>query len=402
MSPDPHGSPATTEELLVELRRRVEQRRQGGEYPLGLEDELDARFRRIASQHVGDIETVRVRLLHLESTLGFAVDRIPTGSEQPAGELAHKVIRKAFSRQTQGVFEQLRPFAEAVRDALSALLAVLETPGTHEHADLDGRLETVLERLAAIERAPASTAAGSPEIVQLLARLERLEAAERRREFKPWFSNSRFEEEFRGSREKLLEQYRSLADRFKGLSPVLDIGCGRGEFLELLNEGGSEAIGIELDPELVRECTERGLRAEVGDALHRIASEVDSSLGGIVLIQVVEHLTSQEVVDLIPLAFDKLQPGGRIVIETVNPQSLYVFAHSLYVDPTHYKPVHPAYLNFLFREAGFENVEIEWRAKPGASEAMDLPVGDESLNANLEKLDQLVYGPQDYAVIATR
>jgi SAM-dependent methyltransferase len=402
MSSDPAGPQATTEELLAELRTRVDERRESGAYPDGLEDELQARFRRIALQHVGDIEAVRVSLLHLESTLGFGVSRIPTASNQPGGEIAHKVMRKAFSRQTQGLIEQMRPFAEAVRDALKALMAVLETPGTHEHADLDGRLDTLLEHMAALERAPSGGAPANAEMAHLMARVERLEAAEQRRAFTPWFSNARFEEEFRGSRAELLEHYRTLAGRFEGLAPVLDVGCGRGEFLELLADIGSEAIGVEIDPELVRECTERGLRADLGDALHRIASEVDASLGGIVLIQVIEHLTAQEVVDLVPLAFDKLQPGGKIVIETVNPQSLYVFAHSLYVDPTHYKPVHPAYLDFLFREAGFEQVEIEWRAMPDSRDALDLPAGDEGVAGNLEKLNRLIYGPQDYAIVATR
>lgn len=402
MSPDPEGAPASTDELVAELRRRVEERRNAGDYPDGLEDELDSRFRRIASQQVGDIEAVRVSLLHLESTLGFAVARIPTQSEQPGGELAHKVMRKAFGRQTQGIIEQVRPFAEAVRDALRALAAVLETPGTHEHADLEGRLETVLERMAALERAPAGAAGHNPDLAALMSRVERLEAAEERRAFDPWFGNARFEEVFRGSREELLEHYRTLAARFEGLGPVLDIGCGRGEFLELLAEVGAEGIGVEIDPALVRECEERGLRAELGDALARIAGEVDGSLGGIVLIQVVEHLTAQEVADLIPLAFEKLKPGGRIIIETVNPQSLYVFAHSLYADPTHYKPVHPAYLDFLCKEAGFEAIEIEWRAPPPPSDALEVPAGEGSVATNFEKLSSLVYGPQDYAIIATR
>lgn len=402
MSPDAEGAHASTDELVAELRRRVEERRNAGDYPDGLEDELDSRFRRIASQQVGDIEAVRVSLLHLESTLGFAVARIPTTSEQPGGELAHKVMRKAFGRQTQGIIEQVRPFAEAVRDALRALAAVLETPGTHEHADLEGRLETVLERMAALERAPAGSSGHNPDLAALMARVERLEAAEERRAFDPWFGNARFEEVFRGRREQLLEHYRSLAVRFEGLGPVLDIGCGRGEFLELLAEVGAEGIGIEIDPALVRECKERGLRAELGDALARIAGEVDGSLGGIVLIQVVEHLTAQEVADLIPLAFEKLKPGGKIVIETVNPQSLYVFAHSLYADPTHYKPVHPAYLDFLCKEAGFETIEMEWRAPPDPHDALEVPAGEGAVATNFEKLSALVYGPQDYAIIATR
>ena len=400
MSPDSAG-PGPSEELLARLRQRVEERRQQGSYPAGLEDELDAGFQRLTAHRQGDLEAVRVALLHLESTLGFSVARIPTGSDQPGGELAHKALRKAFGRQAQGIFEQTRNFAEAVRDALNALVAVLETPGTHEHADIDGRLAAVLERVAELDRAPALRS--DVAVANLEARLERLEAAEARRSFTPWFSNERFEEVFRGSRDQLLEHYRELAALFTGLEPVVDVGCGRGEFLELLAEVGSDAVGIEVDPVLVEACVARGLRAEQDDAIHHIASAPDGSLGGIVLIQVVEHLRSQEVVDLVPLAFEKLKPGGKILIETVNPQSLYVFAHSLFVDPTHDKPVHPAYLDFLFREAGFEDVILDWRALPGADDALDLDAVEPGpTRDNLGKLDRIVFGPQDYAIVATR
>ncbi|HMC53321.1 MAG TPA: hypothetical protein VKI64_11220, partial [Acidimicrobiales bacterium] len=97
---------------------------------------------------------------------------------------------------------------------------------------------------------------------------------------------------------------------------------------------------------------------------------------------------------------------GRIVVETVNPQSLYVFAHSLHLDPTHKAVVHPAYLSFLFREAGFAEVEMEWRSPPPEDEVLeDVPGGGElekHLNANLARLNQLLFAPQDYALVVTR
>ena len=106
------------------------------------------------------------------------------------------------------------------------------------------------------------------------------------------------------------------------------------------------------------------------------------------------------------LARDKLRSKGRIVVETVNPQSLYVFAHSLHLDPTHKAVVHPAYLSFLFREAGFAEVEMEWRSPPPEDEVLeDVPGGGElekHLNANLARLNQLLFAPQDYALVVTR
>ena len=127
----------------------------------------------------------------------------------------------------------------------------------------------------------------------------------------------------------------------------------------------------------------------------------DESLGGLVLIQVVEHLTPQEVVDLVDLATAKVRPGGQVFVETVNPQSLYVFAHAFYVDPTHLRPVHPAYLMFLFKEAGFASVAIDWRSPPPADDVIT-EVGDPAAAANNRRLNELLFAPQDYLLVATR
>jgi O-antigen chain-terminating methyltransferase len=87
----------------------------------------------------------------------------------------------------------------------------------------------------------------------------------------------------------------------------------------------------------------------------------------------------------------------------VNPQSLYVFAHSLYVDPTHDKPVHPAFLDFLFREAGFEDISIEWRAMPEDADSLDLDALEPGpMRENLSRIDRLLFAAQDYALVATR
>ena len=399
MADDNSAPPRRTQELVEELRRRVDERRRTGAYPVGLEENLDSHFRRIVAQRTGDVEMAKAAVARVQSTIAFTRARIPVGSDVPAGAFAHRAVGKLVSRQTQGVLEQVEDFANAVLDALTAMLGVLEVPGTHEHADLASQLDALLERVTDLLRVEAGPEAV---VAELLDRVARLEAAAARQRFDPWFSNARFEEAFRGAPEELLNPYRDLAEHFVGCTPVLDIGCGRGEFLELLAEKGVEGRGVELDPELVALATAQGLRVEHGDGLERLASEADGSLGGIVLIQVIEHLTPQEVLDLVAMAHAKLREGGRIIVETVNPQSLYVFAHSLYVDPTHARPVHPAYLDFLFREAGFPHVEIHWRALP--EDRLETPGAEagEAVAANVRRLNDLVFGPQDYAILALR
>jgi SAM-dependent methyltransferase len=390
---------ASTEELLTQLRERVEDRRRRGDYPPGLEEDLESHFRRIATHgRSRDLEQVRSSLLAMESRMAFTRGRIHAESELPGGSVVHRSVAKVVGRQTQGVLDQMRLFAESVRETFEALLDLLEMPSDHVHADLVEQLDGALDRLAAFERTP-----GEPRVVvaELERRIGQLEAAEARRHFDPWFGNDRFEAEFRGGRDELLDRYRGLAAELAGCAPVLDVGCGRGEFLELLAEIDVDATGVDIDPHLVEAAKRRDLNVEQADGIEWLAGEVDDSLGGLVTIQVVEHLSAQQVADLVRLAAAKLRRGGKAIVETVNPQSLYVFAHSFYVDPTHVHPVHPGYLAFLFREAGFADVRIEWRSEPGSEEILH-GIDDGAMNENIERLNRLLFGPQDYALIAIR
>jgi SAM-dependent methyltransferase len=188
--------------------------------------------------------------------------------------------------------------------------------------------------------------------------------------------------------------------------PVVDLGFGRGEFLDLLRERGIECSGVEVDDALVREVRQRGHDVETGDAVAWLASAVDGSLGGISLIQVIEHLTPRRREEVVALAARKLRRGGRLVVETLNPQSLYIFARAFYADPTHVTPVHPAYLLFLVEHAGFSGVTIEWRSDPPRDEVLEAAGGSSDIDRvhdeNVRRLNSLLFAPQDYAIIATR
>ncbi len=124
------------------------------------------------------------------------------------------------------------------------------------------------------------------------------------------------------------------------------------------------------------------------------------------MIQVIEHLSPQHVIDVVRLAAEKVRPGGRVIVETVNPTSLYTYAHAFWVDPDHVRPVHPNYLGFLFAEAGFATVERVDRSPVPADESLEQIPGDDELskrlNANFDRINSLLFGPQDYAIVATR
>ena len=405
MSDEPSASSTVDIGTLVdELRARVEQRQREGYYPSDLARELHEHFLRISHQRsVPDLDVLRLQLDELDAAGSFTQARIPLDSALPGGQKLHALVAKAVARQTQGVLQQMQQFSDVLRSAMRTMLAALEEPHAHVHADLVGQLDSLFERIAAFERGPIDDGSAA---ASLRARVEVLESAEASRRFSPFFGNEQFEEHFRGTREEMVDRYRDLAAELDGYSPVLDIGCGRGEFLEALSALGIDASGVEIDGTLVDACRERGYSVEHADGLEFLASRDDGSLGGLVLIQVIEHLTRQQAVELVALAAEKVRPNGRVVIETVNPQSLYVFAHSFYVDPTHTQPVHPAYLKFLFEQAGFRESRIEWRSVPPADDVLqdvvlEGPAG-EVLSENIARLNRLLFAPQDYAIIVTR
>lgn len=395
------GGPETPDiaELVADLERTAAARRAAGSYPPGLEDDLEAHFRRIVThrviQDLGELDTRLDRLLALP---GLTPDRIGESSDLPGGAVLHRAIGRVLARQAQGILEQVEEVAGAVKSVLEELVRLIRQPNTHLHPDLIGQVDAVQERLSALERQPAASPAGAAELSR---RVEGLEAREAARRFRPSFSWRDFDDEFRGTREEIKDRYRDLVGQLDGAGPVMDIGCGRGEFLELLAEAGVEARGVELDAELAADASARGLDVEVGDGLEALGRTEDASLGGLVLVQVVEHLGGPGVLNLVSLAADKLRPGGRLVIETVNPQSLYVYARAFYLDPTHDRPIHPLYLRFLARQAGFRQIDLQWRSPPPAGEELS-PVGDPGIDANLERINAVLFAPQDYALVAVR
>lgn len=391
----------TADDLVNELRARVEARRRSGAYPAGLEEDLNAHYRRIVANRPNREPVDVSGPADRAAAAGrFGVGKIALESQLPAGQVLHRTIARVINRQIGGVLQQMQQFADPVVESLGALATSVEELRREVGVEMASHLDTLYEHVASYERA----------LIGPLERLEglsrRVEALETATRFRPWYASESFEDEFRGSEEELLERYRDLAERLRPHAPVLDFGCGRGEFLLLLDEFGVDARGVDLDADLVKSATERSLKVEQGDGLEVLKDVDDGSLGALVLIQVVEHLSAQQTLDLVSLAAQKVRPGGKVMVETVNPQSLYVYAHAFYLDPTHVKPVHPSYLSFLFREAGFETVAIDWRSPtPEADTLEEVPETSElekRLNENIRRLNQLLFAPQDYLVTATR
>jgi SAM-dependent methyltransferase len=221
-----------------------------------------------------------------------------------------------------------------------------------------------------------------------------------------------FEDVFRGSSEDIRARQRDYADRFAGAADVLDIGCGRGELLELLRERGVPARGVEANPEMAGVCRARGLDVRDGDALSFLEGLPDESLGGLVALQVVEHLEPDYLQQLIQVAHAKLRPGAPIVLETINAACWVAFFESYIRDITHVRPLHPDTLKFLVVAAGFQGVDVHFRspvAEQGRLQPIAVPEapGDladlaRTFNANVERLNARLFTYLDYAVIGAK
>jgi SAM-dependent methyltransferase len=220
------------------------------------------------------------------------------------------------------------------------------------------------------------------------------------------FDYAGFEERFRGSEEDIKERQQIYVQYFEGRENVIDIGCGRGEFLELLRERGITARGVDLDLDMILLCREKGLDVALEDAFACLGALPDDSAGGIFAAQVIEHLHPRRVIELAKLCHRKLRPGSVLVFETPNPTCLAVFADSFYKDPSHVQPAHPDAMQFLFEATGFDGIELKFLAPVDPSRRIPVlraPGADlEQFNQGIERLNALLFGFQDYAVIGRK
>ena len=189
-----------------------------------------------------------------------------------------------------------------------------------------------------------------------------------------------FENQFRGTAEEIkhkqtryLPFLAALAQAFTEPLDILDIGCGRGEWLRLLAPLNYQAKGIDLSQTMVDYCRLDDLEAEQGEALSYLARQADNSLHVISAFHVIEHLDFEQLVSLFDHCLRVLKPGGKIIFETPNPENITVGAYSFYIDPTHKNPLPPISVEFIARQRGFSRVDIyryNPREEPGESSAI--------------------------------
>ena len=210
-----------------------------------------------------------------------------------------------------------------------------------------------------------------------------------------------FENRFRGTRSEIRKRIRFYLPILKESNagapgrPVLDVGCGRGEWLELLLENDLEGVGVDMNGAMVAQCRERSLTAIQAEALGHLRSLPENSQGAVTGFHIIEHLSLETLIDLTSETFRVLQPGGVAIFESPNCKNLVVGACNFNIDPTHRNPVFPETASFILETQGFDNIQLEYLSPVQTSNAKAIP------NEFVE-LRQLLYGPQDFAVIGRK
>ncbi|MGE0461971.1 MAG: class I SAM-dependent methyltransferase [Vicinamibacterales bacterium] len=231
-----------------------------------------------------------------------------------------------------------------------------------------------------------------------------------------------FEDLFRGDRALIRDRQEDYVRLFAGRQDVLDVGCGRGEFLQLLAERGIRARGIDVNHEMVALCVASGLDVKEADALGYLRGLGDGELGGLIAAQVVEHLEPDYLLAVLDEAFRVLRPDSPIALETINVASWSAFFTSYIRDLTHVRPIHPETLKFVVTASGFLDAEIRLKAPlPESEKLLPSPPSVRDVNLattgaegrgligladafdrNVERLNTQLYAPLDYAVVAFR
>jgi SAM-dependent methyltransferase len=319
--------------------------------------------------HLRDVVQAVVRYMQRVEPFVDARSRLGTAHATTRAEL----ILEAFDRRQ-----------ESLARRFDGLLALRD------------RLEALGEEVRAV-RGTLETGAPPPEVAKSAARA----ATDSH--------YTAFENRYRGTRDEIRERLLPYLEMLDNQSPIVDLGCGRGELLGLLKTHGLTARGVEGNAQAVRECRQAGLDVVQGDLVDFLRAEGEGCLGAVVAIQVVEHLPPAVLQSMLEQAHRALRPAGLLVLETVNPRSVIGFLEVFNRDLTHEKPLHPDTLRFLAAAAGFSDVRVELRSPVEPMDRLQAIPADglpapaaQALNENVERLNALVYGPREYALVARR
>jgi len=347
--------------------------------------DLQARLGSIETDWRGEVSALQTRLESIESGWRSELAAVRKALDPVAARAAS--ADEAGQRLEKELLSQVKRL-EAAQASLQTELARLDgldlQTGLARIDGLDARIRPVEELLAA-EREEQS------------AQTESLDAI-----------YAAFEDRFRGSRELILSRVEPYLDDLREAgagtreAPVLDLGCGRGEWLELLRDTQMHARGVDLNRLFVESCRGRGFDVEHADVLLALRRLPECSVGAITSMHLVEHLPFETVIALLDEAKRVLRPGGLLLLETPNPENLLVGACTFYTDPTHRNPIPPETLRWIVEARGFHGVRIKRLTIGRELGRLDPVAADLPGAAILNTLSEHFTAAPDYAVLGLR
>jgi SAM-dependent methyltransferase len=382
---------------------------------------------RVASYLYARLEETRLRhatALQQQAATLEALRQMMEGIGQQQAA-AFQAVREAIAEQIGGLGQQQTTVLQGVRQAL---FSSLEQRANDIRDSVTSFVEPQQEHLSRMEGSLAERDARMIELERANLRLQtHLHMQERRlsilleearRRLPEPFSREQlqvlageeqhtldglyvsFEDRFRGSRKDIKDRLRvylpileeAKLDRDDG--PIVDVGCGRGEWLELLNEHGFRGQGVDVNRVLIEQCRQQGLDVVESDALAYLGSLPDSSVGGVTGFHIIEHLRFDVMIRLLDETVRVLKSGGVAIFETPNPENVLVGSYTFYLDPTHRNPLPSAVIKFFGEARGLCRVEImHLHPHPEA-----LKVEEAGLEV-AKRFNEYFYGPQDYAMV---
>jgi 2-polyprenyl-3-methyl-5-hydroxy-6-metoxy-1,4-benzoquinol methylase len=415
------GSPGNLEPIMEEIRRRIEEKKRTGQYSPEDLKEIEGMGLKIKAQtsdgQEGDLQYHLSQVNYLCDTARppelsshrKVVGNLVTGIKKLIRKITDPYIQMVLKRQVEFNVEIVRLLnqmaldfryrwsdQEKKQDLLEAQWKKMEQTLESIPQELKTQKNIFEAVLAKLEETGPSTLPSERTLEDLKSRVRASEYV-------------RFEDRHRGSQEDIKWKQRNYLTYFKNGGSVLDIGCGRGEFLELLREASIPARGIDINQEMVDHCRAKGLEVSREEGLNFLQGLADENLGGIFLSQVIEHLDQESLRELVRVSFAKLKAGGVLLAETINPQCLSTFSGAFYLDLSHNNPIHPEAARFLWESFGFRKVEILYVSPfPEDMKLQEMARREDDtyedelarvLNENIRRLNTLLYGFQDYAVL---
>lgn len=424
-------------EILERMRKRVSELKADSGTALPPPASLSRQYAFVADKGVPGYHLGRLRqhvemVYQLQSAVGTLNPR-PPGLVNTAIQATKKFMSRALSWYTRPLHQFQGAVAQAFEEDLHALESLQNQVTTtitmhqqaieavrkdlqrvaesqHEHiATLNDQVDElrrlrIEERLRAQELKLRRLESSGPATAQTVPQPAAI-ANPQPRELD--FNYFLFQEYHRGKESDIRQRQLEYLKHFRGREPVWDLGCGRGEFLELLQEHKIAATGVETDADAIQLCRDKGLNIVGRDLFHFLQEAEDESAGGIFAAQVIEHMPVDMQLRLVDLCFRKLKPGAPLILETINPECLFALARNFYLDPTHIRPVHPEMLRFAMQNVGFADVQVQYSGPVQGKyiEKANWPQNsgqEEAVTDALLALNHFAFGCQDYAAIGWR